>query len=211
MKYVQPTKVCKLCFKDIPGYSLINLLRPNLSLCSYCFKQFKPIFYKFKILDVPAESIYYYGHSIKTYLYQLKGCHDIELAPIFLERFAFEYRLKYLNYILVPAPSAKEDDEKRGFNHVIEIFKILKLPIERVIKKTCHYKQSDHNREERKEIKKHLVVENGEILRNKNVLIVDDVCTTGSTLKAIINLIKPFKPKTIRILVMSKTDDEDYI
>ena len=43
----------------------------------------------------------------------------------------------------------------------------------------------------------------------KKVLIVDDVFTTGSTVNAMIDLIKPKNPKKIKILVMSKTRDID--
>ena len=38
------------------------------------------------------------------------------------------------------------------------------------------------------------------------ILIVDDVITTGATLRASINLIKSLKPKTIEILTMAKRE-----
>lgn len=207
----KPTKVCKLCFCNITNNSLTHLIKSDLNLCPWCYQKLRPIFYKFKVDDYKAESIYQYNLDIKSLLYQLKGCYDIEIAPIFFERFAFEYRLKYKGYILVPAPSSKEDDLKREFNHVLEIYKVLKLPIERIVEKIKQHKQSDHNREGRKEIIKVLQVVNGEKIRNKKVLIVDDVFTTGSTVRSIIKLLEPYKPKEIRVLVMSKTYDEDYI
>lgn len=211
MRLFKPTKVCKLCFNNIKTSSLINFIKPNLSLCSYCYKKLVPVFYEFKVEGCKVESLYLYNNDIKGLLYQLKGCYDIELAPIFFDRYLFEYRLKYYDFVLVPAPSYIEDDKKREFNHVEEIYKPLKLPFEKIIVKTKQHKQSEQTRESRKEIVKVLKVINGERIRGKKVLIVDDVFTTGSTVRSIIKLIKPFKPKQIRVLVMSKTNDDDYI
>lgn len=211
MRLFKPMKVCKLCFRDIKPSYILNFVYPELSLCPYCYKKLVPIFYNFKVGNYKAESLYQYNNDIKGLLYQLKGCYDIELSPIFLERFKSYYRLKYNDYVLVPAPSYIEDDNLRGFNHVEEIYKILKLPVEKIIRKTKKHKQSDHTREGRKEIIKVLEIINRNRIKGKKVLIVDDVFTTGATVRAIIKLIEPFKPKSIRILVMSKTNDEDYI
>ena len=106
----------------------------------------------------------------------------------------------------MPAPSSKEADEERGFNHVVEMFKSLKLKMLTCIHKTTNVKQSDLNAEERKNIKDHLFIDDVD-LSNKKILIVDDVYTTGSTVKAMIELIKSKNPKKIKVLVMSKTKD----
>ena len=45
----------------------------------------------------------------------------------------------------------------------------------------------------------------------KNILIVDDVFTTGSTIRAAIDLVKQAKPKNIKVLVMAKTVFKDEI
>ena len=43
-------------------------------------------------------------------------------------------------------------------------------------------------------------------IKEYKILIVDDVITTGATLRASINLIKSLKPKTIEILTMAKRE-----
>jgi predicted amidophosphoribosyltransferase len=50
-----------------------------------------------------------------------------------------------------------------------------------------------------------LIIENGEQIRDKKILIVDDVFTTGSTVKSMIRLLERYKPKKIQILLLSKT------
>ena len=47
-------------------------------------------------------------------------------------------------------------------------------------------------------------------LENHDVLIVDDIYTTGSTMKAAINLVEKLNPKEIKVLVLAKTRDKDY-
>lgn len=109
---------------------------------------------------------------------------------------------------MVPAPSFIEADQERGFNHVEEIFGTLKLEMEKCIHKTKKIKQADLTKEEREKISEFLVIDNVDF-SGKKVLIVDDVFTTGSTAKSMINLIKQKNPKKIEVLVMSKTLDLD--
>jgi len=173
-------------------------------LCNKCQEMFEPKFITFNLNKVKCLSIYEYDENIKSLLYQLKGCFDIELAPLFLYRYVSELRLLFSGFILVPAPSSKIDDEKREFNHVIEIFSPLKLQILKSIEKADQYKQSDQNKDNRANIKKHLKMSLSEKMQNKKILIVDDVFTTGCTIKAMIELIRSAKPKEIRVLTIAK-------
>lgn len=178
-------------------------------ICMKCYREITPAFIKFKVGDYKALAIYEYDERIKKLLYQFKGCFDIEIFDVFLSRFARELRLMYFDYIMVPIPSYKEDDEIREFNHVEEMFKILKLKTERVLEKTEKIKQANLSFKQRKEIKNFLKITNGDAIRNKKILLVDDVYTTGSTMSAAISLIEQYHPKRIEILVMSKTSFKD--
>ena len=79
-----------------------------------------------------------------------------------------------------------------------------------ILEKTANVKQADLSKEQRKDIKSYMKVKQNVNLFNKKVLIVDDVYTTGSTIDAAINLIKGLRPKKIKVLVMSKTINENY-
>lgn len=138
-------------------------------------------------------------------LYQFKGCYDYELKDIFLDYYKDYLKIKYVNYIIIPAPSYKKHDEERGFNHIEEIFKCLNKKMLHLIEKNEDIKQSDNSYENRKKIKKILTIHNGEMIKNKKILLVDDVFTSGSTIKAMIKLVKMYKPKKIKVLVLSKT------
>ena len=185
-----------------------SILFSEPKLCHRCFESFNPVLRRFSVQNIDAFHIYYYDDVIKEKLYQLKGCFDYELAPIFLEYFIPFLRIKYFGYTLIPAPSFIDADKERGFNHVVEIFKSIGLPILSCIKKNKDVKQADLKSEERSKIKDYLTIDNVD-LSNKKILLVDDVFTTGSTIKAMIDLVSSKHPRKIKILVMSKTAEID--
>ena len=209
-RLIEPTKICKLCFKSFYPKDIVHIFN-DINVCLNCFREIEPKFIEFKVGQYKAISIYEYGDKIKELLYQFKGCFDIEISDVFLGRYARELKLMYEGYLVVPVPSYYEDDEIREFNHVEEMFKFLKLPMRKVIVKTDKIKQADKHYNERQEIGNHLKLIGGEDLKNKKLLIVDDVYTTGSTVKAVISLLETLRPKTIKILVMSKTPDKEKL
>ena len=184
-------------------------LLTNCNVCSHCLRELDAKFISFKVDKYKALAIYEYDDRIKSLLYQFKGCFDIEIADIFLIRYVRELKIMYEGYVVVPIPSYKEDDEIREFNHVVEMFKILKLKMAPLLIKTKKIKQADRSLKERQEINKYLELTNQTELKGKKVLLVDDVYTTGSTMKAAINLVEQCHPKKIEILVMSKSPFKD--
>ena len=107
---------------------------------------------------------------------------------------------------MIPAPSSEKSDNYRGFNHVEEIFKNLHLKMLKCIHKTKQVKQADLSTKEREKIGEYLVIDDVD-LSHKKVLLVDDVYTTGSTIKAMIKLVRNKGAKRIKVLLMSKTID----
>ena len=184
-------------------YEVVN---QDSCLCDQCQNKLAPYFKRFVVGSAEGVAVYRYDDNIKSLLYQFKGCYDIELAPIFLNRFKNELHIAYKGYILIPAPSYDEDDKDREFNHVIEMFKILNLPIYHLVNKTSRFKQAGSKSKQRKDAIEHLSIESYDQIRNKKILIVDDVMTTGSTLKAMVSLIQKGHPKCIKILVMSRRE-----
>lgn len=174
-------------------------------LCENCGKLYEIKYKKFKVLNKEATAIYDYDDSIKELLYKFKGCHDYELYPVFLYRLKNELKFLYKDYTLIPMPSYHLHDKERGFNHVEEMFKILGLPMMRCLEKIKDIKQSDLTYEERHTVIFNMRVKNDTDITNKKILLVDDVFTSGSTIKAAIKLLSKYHPKIIKVLVMSKT------
>lgn len=171
-----------------------------------------PKFISFKHGDIKCLAIYEYDAEMKSLIYQFKGCYDIALSEVFINVFKRELKLLYKGYMVIPVPSYHIEDLKREFNHVIEIFSSLHLPTERLISKTDNIKQSSLKKSERANISKYLKMSNIELVKNKKILLVDDIHTTGSTIQACIDLVKQGQPKDIKVLVVAKTkDDKQHI
>lgn len=200
---------CKICFKKIGDYSLYNLINKSNILCEECFGKLKAKFISFHLANIKGTAVYEYTDVIKELIYKFKGCYDYELKDVFLYRYINYLRIKYHNYYVAPAPSYKVDDKKRGFNHVEEIFKTLKLKMLPLFSKNMAHKQSSKSSKQRSEVNKVISIDKNIELKDKKILLVDDIYTTGSTLLTCIELLKKQKAKHIEILVIAKTKKKE--
>lgn len=207
MKLNFVTPFCKVCFKDISVFSEASLLEPKNILCDKCFHEMKPTLMKFKLGEFQAISCYFYNEKIREMIYCLKGCYDIELADIFLVNQKTLFSVLFHSYYLVPAPSFKDKDEVRGFNHVEEIFKGIGKGYIHAIKKKDDVKQADLNYQERQKIGEHLFIDEKADLHGKKILFVDDLITTGATAKACCSLLKGAGASKVKILSVARTKD----
>ena len=200
--------LCKICFKPINSVDFHSFFTKNPTICHDCLILLKPVLHEFEFEGVKCLHIYYYDEKIQEILYQFKGCKDYELKSVFLEYYQNYLNIKFDGYVVVPAPSFEESDNDRGFNHVAEMFSFLKGKKINCIHKIKKVKQADLTTKEREKIDEVLTIDNID-LSKKKVLLVDDVFTTGSTIKAMIKLVKSKGAKKIKVLVMSKTKDLD--
>ena len=205
MRFATATRFCKVCMKDFRPRSILIASNPAPSLCLKCRKSFHPHIRRWKIGDVPCLSLYEYDDGLRGVIYRFKGCGDYELRSVLVENYLFWAKLKFSKCMVVPAPSWPKHDEARGFNHVYAIFEQLGLPMMPLLYKKEDRKQSDQSAAGRKEIRKYLGLNDPHLLKGKDVLLVDDVYTTGFTIKACIDLIQKAKPKSLRVMVIART------
>ena len=204
----QRTRICKKCFKEINEATIHNLLYKNVDLCHDCLIELSPVLNEFKIGDVDAMNIYWYNEKIQEILYQFKGCKDIELKNTFFDYYYDWLNIKFKKYTIIPAPSTKDNDQERGFNQVLEMCENFKMPMMCIVHKLGNELQHNLNSKDRAKISNSMIIDDVDLSRKK-ILIVDDVYTTGSTVKSMIELIKEKNPKKIKVLVMAKTLDLD--
>jgi len=142
-QFDERTNICKICFEPIERNTIHSLIFKDPTICHDCLIKLEPVLNKFYIDDVECLHIYFYTHKIQELLYQFKGCYDYELRTVFLEYFADYLNFRFKGYEMIPAPSTEESDKERGFNHVEEMFRCLKIKMSKCIHKTKQIKQAD--------------------------------------------------------------------
>lgn len=198
------TKYCKSCFKEIKYNSFHHLFNTDLDICSDCINNLHP---KFNIIDLNGYKLFYlYDYNndfFKNNYYLFKAKKDIDMVNLFLSWFKNEFNALFNDYYIVPIPSYSKNDQNRGYNHVVEIFSKMNLPILNCIVKTENVNQKDLNFNERQNICKYFTFAKEYNLSNKKILIVDDVVTTGASMKAVINIIKEKNVKQIKLFSLA--------
>ncbi len=120
--------------------------------------------------------------------------------------------------IIIPVPISKSRYKKRGYNQSLLLSKELVNLYNRnsssnilQVNKKCLYKikntieQSKLNKEQReRNVQEVYMLKNKQIITNKNILLVDDIYTTGNTIKECSRMIKNAKPNKIGVLTISK-------
>ncbi len=193
---------CIICFKKINRKCIFGLLlRPCICQDCYLKMDLKPR--SIKINKISVLSLFPYNDFIKSMIYQLKGCNDIVLAKAFLSYDKLFLKLKYHDYNLVFVPSYITKDEIRGFNHVKEIFKHLNLKSIDILKKTSDVKQSSLNKLERGNISNFIDKKKYIDLSKEKILLVDDIITTGSTIRRCIEILNELNAKKIKVLTIA--------
>ena len=193
-------KYCEVCHKQISP----NFILANSNICKYCFQKMPLIYKSFKIDGIDCMCLYKYNQTVREIILRIKGYYDIELAKVFITPIRNYLKFKYLNYTILPAPSTKSSNTKRGFNHVVEMFKPLGFPILNCFKKKSNYKQSDQSKYNRLNISNIIQLDTSNLSLSKKYLIVDDIATTSNTIRTCIRLLKLNNINNIKVLLISK-------
>ena len=184
--------------------SIFGLVFAAKSICLRCFLELKPSYFHWKVEGVNAFGIYPYSQAFQSLIYAYKKCGDIELWSAFFERLLPYLKFRYRDYILITAPSHINKVEERGFDHVPTMFQGIGKRIMPIFEKTEDVKQSDQSKRARARIASCIKLKPGATLRGEKVLLVDDIYTTGSTIKACLHLARTLHPKKIEILVAAR-------
>ena len=143
-----------------------------------------------------------YAPPLSKLLIRYKENLDVELASVFLSYYCPYLKMKFAGFTIVLAPSSASKLKQREFNHLELIFKDIGLPIINILTKSEGKEQKKNSARERSKVNKLIHIRNQEQISGKKILLVDDVITTGSTIKACLNLLEKGKPKRIKILTI---------
>lgn len=199
---------CLICLQPIyKDISFVHLVK-NLPVCINCLSQFELLNLTVDFHHHPLTILYKYNEFFQSLLYQYKGLYDYALKDTFLCLLDTNLKQRYQNFIITPIPSFQDDNVLRGFAPMEEIAKTLSSQVFNGLYKKEKYKQSELSFQERKQVYRKIGIKHQEQLYHKDVLIIDDVLTSGSTMKACLDLVMTCYPRKVELLVLSTKKDQ---
>lgn len=204
--------ICKKCYKKIERYlydnnsSKTNLEEINMK--TYKIKPFDAslennIFYLLQYKDIIRKKMIQYKFNEKPYLYKM-------FCEIFVKnKNACEFLKSY--DIILPVPMNKNKKRTRGYNQTELIAKELakrfniQVDTKILIKEKNTPMQSSLGRNERiKNAQNVYKVVHPEKIKGKNVLILDDIYTTGATVNECRKMLQNAETKMVGIFIIAK-------
>lgn len=136
------------------------------------------------------------------------------LSFLIIEHFQLlDNKPSFIDFTIIPVPLKKSRLKWRGFNQAEEISKELSYFLEIPLFSSCLIKtketiaQIELVGDERKEnIKGAFAVKNSQEIKNKKILLVDDVFTTGSTMEEAARVLKMTGAKEIIGVVVARAN-----
>ncbi|PLS18108.1 amidophosphoribosyltransferase [Bacillus sp. M6-12] len=127
-------------------------------------------------------SLYSYNDFLKETIAKFKYRGDYAISKAFAQQIS--QRLFKLEFdIAVPIPLSGERLQERGFNQSEALIRSAGLMPVEVLSRLHTEKQSKKSRHERISLQQVFQVEKPELIQDKKLLIIDDIYTTGSTLR----------------------------
>ncbi|MCY6369801.1 ComF family protein [Clostridium ganghwense] len=174
---------CTICNEYVSDEKLLcNKCRAEVKLCKEYFKICEETF------EVKCFSSAYYSGIIKELIINLKYKNDFKAGEVLVQYMVDTIRKQNIKFdVITYVPSTKKSIKKRGYNQSKYLartisYKIDTKSLEFLVKFNNTKDQIGLNGEERwKNLKDSFKCINIKYLKNKRILLVDDVITTGAT------------------------------
>ena len=227
-------KICEKLIQESKGYSICEDCFKTIELIEhpYCIKCGKPListgYFKQnrEILCLECKRKKYsfeFSRSIGIYNKVLKKCIHLfkyygeKKLAIPLGKLMVDYLLKNVEFtekieLIIPVPLHNNDLKKRGFNQSVLLGKAIgdyfSVPVrEKVLikKKLTPFQVNLSKKERERNILSAFSVEKPEEIEGKNILILDDVFTTGSTVEECAKELMKARANNIIVLTLART------
>ena len=159
-------------------------------LCSTCRKTLKRVDRWIQVDKIRIYAYYEFDDAMSTIFHRYKEAHDQALGKIFLHPMRKFDRL-HQNKTVICVPSSEAKIEERGFITLKKILEGNKLQHIDVLRKDSSQKQSLRSAKQRMQVKGEISLHNQLLAEDKDLILFDDIVTTGSTMRACYDLLKP--------------------
>jgi competence protein ComFC len=151
-------------------------------------------------------SLYVYNDFLREMIAKLKYRGDAELIKAFYPPAKQFYKKEYKNGVLVPIPLSEERHYERGFNQAQLLAMGFGTDVKQWLKRTAHEeKQSKKDRKERLAKKENpFEVMQAEQVKKSEIVLVDDVYTTGSTVRYAAKVLLEAGAKSVRSVTLGR-------
>ncbi|KKQ94998.1 MAG: Phosphoribosyltransferase [candidate division CPR2 bacterium GW2011_GWC1_39_9] len=194
------TFLCEKCEKEIILVSDKKCLFcgriMDKRVCDKCRKEFR--------VKNGVAYCYYREGPVKNIVWNLKFRGKKELAQVMAEKIKLLPNLE--NFVLVPVPLDKKRFRERGYNQSFLIAKHLafesNLKTKDCLRKESRKPQMDLKKKDRQKNLEGAYTVIGEV--PKKVILVDDVLTTGSTIKECVKVLKKAGAREVVVAVFAR-------
>lgn len=197
---IYPKPLCNKCEIKLKKENNLNIINSKEELED---KNFNELIYIFKYEGQIRKLILDYKFNEKSYIY-------LTFSYFLLKNKKLFEKIKKYDKI-IPVPISKKRLKTRGYNQSYLIAKEIAHQTNLELLNNCLIKtkniieQSKLNKEERKQnIKGVYDLKNKELIKDKKILLIDDIYTTGSTVNECSKILKQGNPTQIGILVLAK-------
>lgn len=197
--------ICENCYKIVEKYFYQNIEDKQIKNNTNEIIKNKTIntFYLLQYRDIIRDKMIEYKFNDKSYLYRM-------FCEIFVKnKLACEFIKNY--DIIIPVPMYKKKKAIRGYNQseliARKLAKYFKMPIvtKVLIKQVNTQMQSSLGKRERiKNVQNVYKIQYQEKIKDKNVLLVDDIYTTGATVKECKKMLQFAGSKNIGTIIIAK-------
>lgn len=212
--------ICDNCEKRFEKYKKFNIIdNQKVILDKFGISNIKLI-QKYYLID--GEKIYWekmiycfeYKSIIRKFMLQYKFSGKAYLSEFFANQILKNkktYEMLKSYDIIIPVPMDKNKKLKRGYNQTelitniiskLEILKSDNTILEKV--KSTKTQSTLEKRKRKKNIENSYIVKCARNVKNKNIVLFDDVYTTGATVNEISKKLKDAGAKQILVLVIAK-------
>lgn len=191
-------ETCRICSRPL---HLLDEKFRNGDLCHDCIRWEEDP--EWKSFLEKNNSLFLYNDFLKEVIAKFKFRGDYVLAKVFVVFFKKELT-KMAADLLVPIPLSEQRMYERGFNQATAILIESGFAPSEILSRIHSEKQSKKSRSERIHLSQVFKVDPNHNLEGQRIVLIDDIYTTGSTLRHAAKLLKGAGAESVQSLTLAR-------